>query len=444
MQDELHRCEEEDQEKRQRALKGNQIVNPKLPPRRVWDLYSNRVVPYWVAQNWPKPISHAWMDEKDRIDMWTPINGKEWPVPIPKDADLHLIRIEMLNLGLEYTWLDVLCLRQIQKDGLREDLRVEEWRLDVPTIGYVYDWAYQVVIYLSGLGQPLSLKEGDLNSDRSWFRRAWTVQEIGDEDRIIAGDTPDGPLHAKPIDEDGNYKTDILTQFHMQWKSFSTQDQGIFTALANMQERVSTNPVDKVAGLAFPLWPKTIPAYHESESLEDAWTALVNAMSSWMWVDFLFLYPAVGQGCKKWRPTWKQVMTDPLPKNTLCFGKVKHDDEKNEDWYEGPCIEKGLVQGLDVGSAEGGDRHGELVVEDVHGMVHTFKIIATHQCLVPEGLYTLRGSSYHWVSEQYWAVGQQLPEQRFEKVSVVVMADRKEAKRLKDLGIAVKCRNILV
>ncbi len=70
------------------------------------------------------------------MDVMTPINGKEWPVPIPKDASLELIRIEMLNLGLLYTWLDVLCLRQ--KEGLREDLRVEEWKLDVPTIGRVY------------------------------------------------------------------------------------------------------------------------------------------------------------------------------------------------------------------------------------------------------------------------------------------------------------------
>ncbi len=35
----------------------------------------------------------------------------------------------MLNLGAEYVWLDVLCLRQ--KEGLREDLREEEWKVDV-------------------------------------------------------------------------------------------------------------------------------------------------------------------------------------------------------------------------------------------------------------------------------------------------------------------------
>ncbi len=100
------------------------------------------------------------------MDMWTPINGKEWPVPIPKDANLNLIRIEMLNLQMEYAWLDVLCLRQ--KGGLRDDLHAEEWKLDVPTIGYIYV-DLPVVIYMSGLRRPLSLKEGDMDSDQSWF-----------------------------------------------------------------------------------------------------------------------------------------------------------------------------------------------------------------------------------------------------------------------------------
>ncbi|KAK0449084.1 uncharacterized protein EV420DRAFT_1647118 [Desarmillaria tabescens] len=100
IRDKLRRHEEEDWERRQKALDGNQIVDPRLPPRHV-----------------QLPISHAWMDEKDRIHTWTPTNGYEWPVPIPKDANLKLIWIEMLNLGLEYVWLDALCLRQDRRAG---------------------------------------------------------------------------------------------------------------------------------------------------------------------------------------------------------------------------------------------------------------------------------------------------------------------------------------
>ncbi|KAK0430318.1 hypothetical protein EV421DRAFT_1677422, partial [Armillaria borealis] len=195
IRDALHRFEEEDRERRQKAFVGNRIQvfdEVDLPPRHVWDLYSNRVVPWWTQIYQPQPISHAWVDVKDRVDVWTPINGYKWPVPIPKDTSLDLVRIEMLNinLGAECMWLDVLCLRQVGGPG--EDMHAEEWKLDVPTIGHLYHGA-DVVIYLGGLGRPLRLKDGDLDSDRCWFRRAWTVQEVGDS-RVIAGDTLDGPM----------------------------------------------------------------------------------------------------------------------------------------------------------------------------------------------------------------------------------------------------------
>lgn len=159
MKEELRERENKDVEKRRKALVGNRIVDPYLPYRRVWDLFSNRVVPYWITRGeGSQPISHAWVDDEDREDVWTAINGKEWPVPIPKDADLRLLRIELVNLRVEYAWLDVLCLRQ--KGGPREDLRAEEWKLDVPTIGRAYiGSSIPVVTYLSGLGRPLSLKE---------------------------------------------------------------------------------------------------------------------------------------------------------------------------------------------------------------------------------------------------------------------------------------------
>ncbi|KAK0479559.1 hypothetical protein IW261DRAFT_1478059 [Armillaria novae-zelandiae] len=442
--DDLRRWGENDGERRQKTLADNRIVGPSLPPRRVWDLYSNRVVvvPWWtvdvsetVQLPW-QPISHAWVDEKDRDDVWTPINGKEWPVPTPKDASLDLIRIEMLNLGLQYVWLDVLCLRQ--KGGPREDLRVTEWKLDVPTIGNVYVGIVgAVVIYLSGLGLPVSVKEGDLDSDRCWFRRAWTLQEVGDE-RIIARITSDGPMYEEPTDEDGNYKTEPLTRFHKQLLELGRNDWDLFNRLADMRDRVSTNPVDKVAGLAFPLGPATIPAYYETESLEDAWTALVNCMYGSMRESFLLLYPGVGLGQKKWRPTWEQIMTEPLPVDHRCGGFVQRDHGTDEDWFAEVCIEKGRVLGLDVQSAEGGDRCGELIVESMDGGSYTFAIRATHQFLIPEDTYTLLGSSERVkyadidrIRRQYWAVGRRLSDKRFEKVSVVMMNDQEDVTKLK-------------
>ncbi|KAK0234008.1 hypothetical protein IW262DRAFT_1452554 [Armillaria fumosa] len=417
VRDVLRRWRDEDQGQRREALVGNRIVDADLPPRRVWDLYSNRVVPWWLKsrvgntyyphRQWPKPISHAWMDEKDRTAVWTPINGNEWPVPIPKDADLDLIRIELLNLGRRgYAWLDVLCLRQ--EGGPREDLRTEEWKLDVPTIGNVYGFR-NAVCYLSGLGRPLTLKEGDLESDRSWFRRAWPLREIGDNWMVIAGDTPDGPLHAEC--KDGEYETELLTRFHRQLQSA----RNLFRpcdALVEMRDRVSTNPVDKIAGLAFLMHPWWIPAYYESASLEDAWTALVHSMDEPCRTD-LFLCPEPGDRGPKWRPSWEQVMTRPLPYQAFA-SQVVRDETRDEDWYEDWCIE-GLARGLAV--VEGGDRHGEFIVECDDG-IRRFKITAAHTYPIPEDTYTLIYYCCSGLAGVY-VVGRSLPGGRFEKVSVV-------------------------
>ncbi|SJL18943.1 uncharacterized protein ARMOST_22546 [Armillaria ostoyae] len=126
----LHDREEHDQHMRQ-TLFGKTFRT--VPPQRVWDLRTNRVVEwYWRdGKKYLWAISYAWMDVEDRTDVWTPINGYQWPVPIPKDSNLDLIRIEMLNLGADYVWLDVLCLRQ--PGGPGEHLRMEEWKVNVPT-----------------------------------------------------------------------------------------------------------------------------------------------------------------------------------------------------------------------------------------------------------------------------------------------------------------------
>ncbi len=155
--------EEEDRKMRREVLNHDRITVRNVPPRRVWDLYANRVVPYWVAGKHPWGISHAWVDEKDRVDAITPINGNEWPVPMPNDANLDRIRIEMLNHGAEYAWLDILCLRQ--EGGKNEHLRLDEWELDVPTIGWVYANPTRVVCYFNGLGRPLHLTPDYFESD---------------------------------------------------------------------------------------------------------------------------------------------------------------------------------------------------------------------------------------------------------------------------------------
>lgn len=111
-------------------------------------------------------------------------------MPIPDDSNLDLIRIEMLNLGAEYAWLDVLCLRQ--EGGQDEDLRAGEWMLDVPTIGNAYV-KEKLVCYFNGLGRPLE-RGFDSDNGRSWFKRTWTLQEMS-HDWVIGGDTGDEMLN---------------------------------------------------------------------------------------------------------------------------------------------------------------------------------------------------------------------------------------------------------
>ncbi|PBK81305.1 hypothetical protein ARMGADRAFT_1144596 [Armillaria gallica] len=227
----------------------------------------------------------------------------------------------------------------------------------MPTIGGVYNkGCMHVVIYLNGLGWPLKLKDSDLDNDRSWFQHAWTLQEVGSE-CTIAGDMPDGPMHAQRIDG-RNYETALLTRFHKELDSVKRAlvVGQIFATLVDMQKHMSTNLVDRVAGLTFSLQPYTIPAYHESETLEDAWMALVNAMFPGMHMKILLVYPGVGLGCKKWRPTWDQVMMEPLPEDANYIqADVKHNNETDEDWFDGYCTEKGHVQVFNVGLADGHD-----------------------------------------------------------------------------------------
>ncbi|PBK64610.1 hypothetical protein ARMSODRAFT_918102, partial [Armillaria solidipes] len=304
-------CRERDSKMREDVLVNKRIIWKEVPPRRVWDLYSNRVVPWWVARTWPWAISHAWVEDKDRMDVLTPINGCEWPAPIPKDTNLDLIHIEMLNADAEYAWLDVLCLRQV--GGQREDLRAKEWKVDVPTIGNVYRGKDPIMYYFNGLGRPLRMKMGDFKSDRNWFKRVWTLQEFVDK-RIIGGDTGDDNAMAEEVRAEFDRRLLALQEI----SRFRFDSRDVWTALSHMRDRVCTNPVDRIAGLVYLLGDvDAIPSYYEMQSIEDAWTALVDVMGNSDRAALFFTYPRPGNRNKVWRPSWSQVMNnvEVLPSN---------------------------------------------------------------------------------------------------------------------------------
>ncbi len=412
----LRTREEKDKEMRSKVLVHDRITTRLVPSRRVWDLYANRVVPDWVADEIPWGISHAWVEEKDRVDAMTPVNGYEWPVPMPKDASLDLIRIEMLNLGAEYAWLDVLCLRQ--EGGKNEHLRVEEWKLDVPTIGWMYR-DVNVVCYFNGLGRPLHLTPDYFESDRCWFRRAWTLQEISN-DTIIGGETGDDVVEKeirKVFDEQ-------LTRL----REIRKRDLVIELVL-EMRNRVSTKPLDNVAGLAYLLYSHSIPIYDAEMSDEDAWEGLMDTMYSGCRADLLFYFPEPGMGRKCWRPSWQQVMVLKhfVPYSYQWLGGVHRTEEIDEDWYDGYCIDSADVRGLAEGLTGEKPRQGEMVFKNADGLPHTLKIVAAHTYPIPDGSYALIGCSFD-DSSDVWVIGWRKEDGKFEKLSVFRSADDEQVK----------------
>ncbi|KAK0485562.1 hypothetical protein EDD18DRAFT_1083165 [Armillaria luteobubalina] len=415
IEDTLHTQELGDREMRRNVLADGMISQRAVSPRRLWDLYANRVVPYWVASftvlQRPWAISHAWVDEKDRIDVMTPVGGYEWPMPMPKDANLDLIRIEMLNLGAEYMWLDVLCLRQ--EGGKNEQLRKDEWKLDVPTIGWVYKQALdRVVCYFNRLGRPLHLTQGYFEDDRCWFRRAWTLQEIP-YCPIIGGETGKDVMDKQ-----------VQRQFSEQLASLQKmrESASILELMSEMKHRVSTKPLDKVAGLVYLLQTGSIPIYDAEKSAADAWEVLVDAIAPWYQAQLLFLYPEPGNRNKYWQPSWEQLMTDIAiaPDSTVCTAGFCQTSNILADGYVGYNIVSGNVGGLGEVSNQLMPRHGELVFNDASGAPRKVKIIADHAFPVPDGSYTLLRYHSNGIDSNldHWVAGKIRQDGRFEKLLV--------------------------
>jgi len=212
------------------------IKNPySIFPRRLWDLVNNRVVDvdaFAGADGTPRvpaggywAISHSWTADMKR---WmTPINNYRWPVPLPEGVTFEQIRWEALRAGAVYCWLDVLCLRQrtMEQDTSRGlyssewqlsaeigiQQRLEEWSIDVPTIGNNYRQATYVLRYFNGLGRPLQLCGwGD---PRHWLNRAWTLQETRPEHIMVNGAIPeDIPLPLQALVSMGVHEADGTQQ----------------------------------------------------------------------------------------------------------------------------------------------------------------------------------------------------------------------------------------
>ena len=343
----------------------------RIPPRRVWDLLSNRVVPtsglkipassFHVVPDNMWAVSHSWVAQADLEFVETAINQRQWRVPRPKATTFDHIRIELLNMGAEYVFLDVLCLRQRKPsnpDPNEERIRQEEWSTDIPSLGHIYRHTrYQTVVtYFNGLGLPFAVDANTLATDLHWFNRVWTLQET------VVNWLPGG-LHTgflQDLASGRGQQTDFMRRMQESFDSLSLAAVGSdppweILRFEDLLEELRRRPgyaakksFDRVAALAYLLPYITRPVYDENwDNDEDAWAALVWNMPPAVRLDLLLRYPAYASEVPQrssasentrplisWRPCWQQIMnlTDLHPQALTTY---HHDCEKLQvhgDW----------------------------------------------------------------------------------------------------------------
>lgn len=330
-----------------------------IPPRRLWDLKMNRVVPWFLIENpkakKPPPfiaISHSWVAEERRVLVETPINNYAWPVPLPVGVDLEFVRAEILQAfpSFRYCWLDVLCLRQenihgpypygaipVQMDDVRYRilvqaltlerdssqspgaLRASELRLDVPTIGNVYKLAKGVFRYYNGLGVQFS--HTGWNNTNHWCNRAWTLQEAVPGSFIagLAGVTKNY-LNLEGF-RGGSLKRyrDIVREIEQLVDG--TYPTSIIALAQEMSRRHAANEIDKITGLSYLLKLKRLPVYSAVTDTEVAWQQSLQHMPQHHLLELMFHFPLVNSG--RWLPSWHDLLA--CPRTFVPYPDIRDD-----------------------------------------------------------------------------------------------------------------------
>jgi hypothetical protein len=376
-----------DAKMRDYAIQGEFVLKD-IPPRRVWDLLSNRVIPYYWTKppskfhhwdiNRPAynssahsryirvyPVSHSWVTEGERSSIWTPINNFEWSVPVPNATTLHHIRIELLN-SLEmahveeycYAWLDVLCLRQ-QCAPEKEGLRMQEWRLDVPTIGRVYACASHILYYFNGLGIPF--RNTGLESDRHWLNRAWTVQEMvtaGHTENIFCGMTVQAA-------SDDYWEGPILEDLFLGNLLKTYND--ICLELRRIMARKATNELDKVASLCHLVVRSgtLVPVYTVGEDSEVAWARLVSCMDDRhrAVLKQLFLFQPSSRSGE--HHSWEELKRTTIPRD------VTYLDNLSKKSVQGYIFQGWKIAGLSSATENTQPREGAVMLTDGTALLAT-------------------------------------------------------------------------
>ena len=355
----------QDYELRSTAISGSRVKNPNIPPRRVWDLYANRVLPYHaMKQDPPKrgkqrlprnlwAVSHSWCSPLKRQSVLTTVNGKAWHVPIPRGTTLEEIRKELLTLGAEYVFLDVLCLRQSDNSLPEfENIRKREWKLDIPTIGYIYNENKDrpIVVYFDGLGLPMCQRPVDPLDRFHWLKRVWTLQET--PSTVIFGGLEDKPSRLS-IDKPDTWPSSLAPLLHSVNES-KVSSGDFIGALFNISGRSYANPVDQVACLAYLLQCPELPIYNGDSDIEGAWKLLIECLHEY--TRTLLLFSDFGRS-GSWQPTWKEVMAFAEEKE---LAEIEPEEREWLKHMDGSSPEVGYKHGFDA------YYHTAYVIEDCY------------------------------------------------------------------------------
>lgn len=151
-----------------------------------------------------------------------------------------------------------------------------QWSLDVATIGNVYRGKQKTVYCFSGLGWPFIIT--NLNEERNWLLRAWTLQEVRGLDVAIVGGRDPTRLPSFLAGENNIASFEKLTRELM--KTIANGSSSIFSLLKAMRPRFAVHAMDKVAGLAYLMCDGRLPAYSTTEGVEEAWQIIIGAAKS--------------------------------------------------------------------------------------------------------------------------------------------------------------------
>lgn len=299
---------------------GNEFIyEDKLAdPLRLWDLYSHRVIPFrWFKMSelsfvsasrihtfgnyWA--ISHSWVANDELASVTTKVNQEQHPVPLPRDVRLDDIRDELLQLGGQFCWLDILCHRQKCVDYNNEpypgweertinnrrwpeleEMRKKEWKVYMPMMGQIYQKAKKTVRWFNGIGREFATT--GWKDDRHWCSRVWTLQETCDWDAsFLTGGYPGGELDlniecqygekwltAETLLKSTKERTPYILQvMALQFRGDAYCWEAFKKYFVAINERVCTNNVDRVNGLNFLLCLDPIPVYQENDTVDKAW-----------------------------------------------------------------------------------------------------------------------------------------------------------------------------